>query len=499
MRRNALEQSNSTTLRLAAGEAERADAVLPYCSEIVNDVHARLNATHVRAVVDVRQVDDVSDVLGRSAPNEPVCIAGGRHAMGGQQFAEGAILLDTRRFDRVVRLDRERGLVEVESGIQWPALIQQLAELQSHLTTRWTIRQKQTGADRLSIGGALSANVHGRGLTMCPIVADVDSFTLVDAKGVVRRCSRTENAELFRLVIGGYGLFGFIATVTLRLVRRRRLRRDVQLLTSDRLADAFGKQIATGCMYGDFQFAVDPGSVDFLHRGILSTYMPIEERRRRSEAAVGLALSAGQWQQLLFLAHVDKTRAFNLYAAHYLATSGQAYWSDDHQLSFYLDDYHADVDPRLAAHGYDAPGTEMITELFVPLEELEPFLTAARETLRRNGADVVYGTVRLVERDDETFLPWARQRSACVIVNLHTPHTPAGLARTAETFRQLIDCAIERRGSYYLTYHRYASRGQLLACHPRLPEMLEKKRTYDPRERFQSEWYRGILRQLRAA
>ena len=69
-------------------------------SEIVNDVHAKLNATQVRAVVDVRCVEDVRDVL-RRAPNESVCIAGGRHAMGGQQFAEGAILLDTRRFDRV--------------------------------------------------------------------------------------------------------------------------------------------------------------------------------------------------------------------------------------------------------------------------------------------------------------------------------------------------------------------------------------------------------------
>jgi FAD/FMN-containing dehydrogenase len=496
MRRGALLQPNLTTQERAAGEAVRASAALPYCSEIVNDVHARLNATQVRAIVDVRCVDDVRDVLRRSAPNEPVCIAGGRHAMGGQQFAEGAILLDTRRFDRVLRLDAERGLVEVESGIQWPALIQRLAELQAHLTARWTIRQKQTGADRLSVGGALSANVHGRGLTMCPIVADVDSFTLIDASGELRRCSRTENAELFRLAIGGYGLFGFIANVTLRLVRRRRLRREVQLLTSDRLGDEFGDRIKAGCMYGDFQFAVDPSSPDFLHRGILSSYLPVEERRRRREAGVGLALSAGQWRQLLFLAHVDKTRAFDLYAAHYLATSGQEYWSDEHQLSFYLDDYHADVDPRLAAHGYAAPGTEMITELFVPLEELETFLTAAREALRRTGADVVYGTVRLIERDDETFLPWARQRSACVILNLHTPHTPNGLARTAEAFHQLIDCAIDRRGSYYLTYHRYACRDQLLACHPRLPVMLEKKRAYDPGERFQSEWYRGIVRQL---
>ena len=461
-----------------------------YCAEVVNDVHARLNATRVRGVVDVRSVADACGVIRTASPNEAICIAGGRHAMGGHQFVENGLLLDTRRFDRVIALDREQGLVEVESGIQWPALVRRLHELQPGSPAPWTIRQKQTGADRLSIGGALSANVHGRGLTMCPFIADVDSFTLVDASGVLRRCSRTENRELFRLTIGGYGLFGFIATVTLRLVRRRRLRRDVEMITTDRLMDAFEQRIRGGHLYGDFQFAIDPGSPDFLRRGILSTYAPAADRRGEPEA--GLTLTAAQWRQLLLLAHVDKTRAFELYAAHYVASSGQEYWSDEHQLSIYLDDYHADVDPRLGSHGYEAPGTEMITELYVPPHRLEALLGAVRDDFRQHDVDVIYGTIRLIERDDESFLPWARQRSACVIFNVHTSHTPAGLARSAAAFRRLIDHAIAQGGSFYLTYHRHARRDQLLACYPELPEMLRLKRTYDPDGLFQSEWYRAI-------
>ena len=466
------------------------EAPSSFCAEVVNDVHARLNATRVRAVVDVRSVADARAAIRGAVPNEAICIAGGRHAMGGQQFAEDGILLDTRRFDRVIALDTERGLVEVESGIQWPALVRRLHELQPRCATPWTIRQKQSGADRLSIGGALSANVHGRGLTMCPIIADVDSFTIVDAAGTLRRCSRTEHAELFRLAIGGYGLFGFIATVTLRLVRRRRLRREVELTTTDRLMSAFEQRIAAGHLYGDFQFAIDPRSPDFLRRGILSTYGPAGERHGETEAA--LKLTAGQWRQLLLLAHVDKTRAFELYAAHYLASSGQEYWSDEHQLSLYLDDYHADVDARLAGHGYDVAGTEMITELYVAPHRLEALLSAVRDDFRTHDVNVVYGTIRLIERDDESFLPWARERSVGVIFNLHTPHTPDGLAHSAATLCRLIDHAIAVGGSYYLTYHRHARRDQLLACYPALPAMLRKKREYDPDGRFQSEWYRAI-------
>ena len=49
----------------------------------------------------------------------------------------------------------------------------------------------------------MAANVHGRGLRLPPFVGDLEAFTLVDPSGVVRRCRRTENAELFQLAVGG--------------------------------------------------------------------------------------------------------------------------------------------------------------------------------------------------------------------------------------------------------------------------------------------------------
>lgn len=45
-------------------------------------------------------------------------------------------------------------------------------------------------------------------------------------------------------------------------------------------------------------------------------------------------------------------------------------------------------------------------------------------------------------------------------------------------------------GSYFPTYHRWATREQVLDCHPRLPELFAHKRAHDPDDLFQSEWYR---------
>lgn len=451
---------------------------------IINDVHSRLNPTRPATLLPVGSLTALRAAVS-GARGGRISVAGGRHAMGGQQFATGGTVVDTRGMTRVLHVDRRRGLVEVEAGIQWPELVDQLQTAQqAGGSGQWTIAQKQTGANRFTVGGSVSANCHGRGLTMGPIASDVEELRVVTVDGSVLTCSRTCNRELFSLVVGGYGLFGAVYSVTLRLARRQVLQRIVEITTVDDLVDAVHGRVGAGFRYGDFQFAIDPDSPDFLRRGVFSCYRPVEADRAIPERQ--LALRPDDWQDLLVLAHEDKSRAFDLYARHYLATSGQLYWSDTHQLAVYLDDYHQALDRRLGAV---QPGTEMITEVYVPRHRLADFMGAAAEELRRVDADLVYGTVRFTEADPDTYLPWARQAYACVVFNLHTPHTPAGIERSATAFRRLIDLAVARDGSYYLTYHRWAGREQLLACYPQFPQFLALKRRYDPDELFHSDWY----------
>jgi FAD/FMN-containing dehydrogenase len=453
---------------------------------LVNDVHSRLNPTRVREVVPVASLGALVDaVRGARGRGLPVCVAGGRHAMGGQAFAEGGVLIDTRGLNRIGRLDPVASTIEVEAGIQWPALIEGLARAQQGAAEPLTIAQKQTGADRLTLGGAVAANVHGRGLAMRPIVGDVEALAIVDAEGELQAASRRANPELFRLAVGGYGLLGVVASVTLRLVPRRKLERVVSLERVDELMSAFSRRVGEGCLYGDFQFAIDESSRDFLRHGILSCYWPVSARTPLPE--IPRELSRGDWRSLVELAHTDRRRAFQRYTEHYLATAGQVYWSDTHQLGVYLDDYHRKLDHRLRSR---VPGSEVIGELFVPRPALPEFMAEAAAALRRRGVVVIYGTVRLIERDGESFLEWAREPYACVVFNLHTEHSRQGIAATTGAFRALIDLALRRGGSYYLTYHRWATRAQVEAAYPRMPEFLRAKADRDPRGLFQSEWYR---------
>ncbi len=452
----------------------------------VNDVHSQLNRTQVSRVDHPRSIAALQTaVRDAKAAGKAISIAAGRHAMGGQQFGANTILLDMTGMNRVLDFDRENGVVEVEAGIQWPALIDELLEVQKGRWPQWGVVQKQTGADRLSIGGALAANIHSRGLRLKPMIGDVDSFVLIDGDGNLRECSRAKNAELFRLAIGGYGLFGIIATVKLRLGPRTKIERVVEVFEIDRLMPAFENRIAEGFLYGDFQISTDDTSQGFLRQGVFSCYRPVApgtplpQRQKK--------LSAELWSKLLYLGHADRERAFDFYSKYYLSTSGQIYWSDTHQLSLYIDDYHHGLDQRLSS---PAPGTEMISEIYVPRGSLVEFMAEVRRDFREHEVKFIYGTIRLIEKDDESFLAWAKEAYACVIFNLHTVHTAKGLEKAANDFRRLIDRAIAYGGSYYLTYHRWANKAQVETCYPQFAEFLRLKRRHDPEERFQSDWYR---------
>ncbi|MEO8077071.1 MAG: FAD-binding oxidoreductase [Acidobacteriota bacterium] len=460
----------------------------------VNDVHSQLNPTAVRQVVRVESVREVQEVV-RSAGDAglSVSIAGGRHAMGGQQFGAGTVLLDMTALCRVVHLDAERGLLTVEAGIDWPRVLTHLAWAGAGQPRQWAIVQKQTGADRLTIGGALSSNIHGRGLQLGPMIGDIESFELVDQTGALLTCTRQCNGELFSLAIGGYGLFGVIVGVTLRLTRRHKVQRCVTIATVDRLPELFERRIRDGFEYGDCQFATDSRSGEFMQMGVFSCYRPVEDDSLIPDDQ--RVLSQGEWQRLLLLAHTDKSQAFAEYARYYMSTDGQVYWSDTHQLASYIDGYHETLDRQLNA---EVKGSEMITELYVPRPDLPAFVAAVRDDARQHDLNVIYGTIRVIEQDRESLLAWATQPWACVVFNLHVDHSPAGLRKAKSDFRRLIDAAAEFNGSYYLTYHRWATREQVERCHPRMREFLARKRALDPRAVFTSDWYTHHARLMAA-
>ena len=220
--------------------------------------------------------------------------------------------------DRIVEFDRRNGLIEVEGGIMWPELIGYLHADQVGSETIWAVRQKQTGIDQVSIAGSLSANIHGRGLRFPPFVSDIESFRIIGADGRLKVCSRTENRELFALAIGGYGLFGVVTRVTIRLVPRSKVKIMVEVIAVRTLMPLIDAAIEDGFLFGDCQYSIDLHGGEEFHPGVFSCYQPVSDDIR--VPVENRHMASSDWADLYRLARTNKGKAFAKYKQFYLGT-----------------------------------------------------------------------------------------------------------------------------------------------------------------------------------
>ncbi|HZQ74947.1 MAG TPA: FAD-binding protein [Burkholderiales bacterium] len=113
---------------------------------------------------------------------------------------------NARRLDRVLRLDASAGLVEVQASATWAGLAAYLRPSAPEIAAAWD------GAG--TVGESVETNAAGPDGR--PAVAHVEGIALVTPEGELRRVNRSQR-ELFRLAVGGQGLFGAAYSVTLRL------------------------------------------------------------------------------------------------------------------------------------------------------------------------------------------------------------------------------------------------------------------------------------------
>lgn len=112
--------------------------------------------------------------------------------------------VDRSRLNRVLAIDAQRGLIEVQGGTTWRTIAAGL---------RPQDPRALAASSTATVGSSIARNAAGP--DGAPTVNHVASLTLVTPDGDLKRVSRNREAELFALTVGGQGLFGTIYSVTL--------------------------------------------------------------------------------------------------------------------------------------------------------------------------------------------------------------------------------------------------------------------------------------------
>jgi FAD/FMN-containing dehydrogenase len=451
----------------------------------VNDASC-LNVTPVYGVARPADVSEVRRALRFARTHGlTVVTSGTRHAMGGQNAAAGALVLDMRDM-ATVRIDPTRQTATVAAGAIWRDVLE---AAHSH----GLAVAAMPSIDTLSVGGTVSVNAHGADFRVGSLASTVRSLTLVTADGSVHHLSRTQQPGLFSAVVGGYGLFGVIVDVQIDLVPNQMYElRQTNLATGD-LPSYLHQHVFTDptARLAYAHLSTSPGSlldqaIVYTHHDVPSYTSPMPPLRSEQDSRFGrlilnLARHGGMAQRAKWVlqrdllphvrqCHEPRNEALRA-AESCLVSRNQAMRNDLGLLRNNMTRY-----------------TDVLQEYFLPPEQLPAFLAAARTSLRRHDAQLLNASVRVVH-DSDVLLDYARGNRLSVVLYLSQQISADADADMSALNRELLDAALERGGTFYLPYQQHYTNEQVAQAYPMIEEFFAVKKRYDPEGRFRNSIY----------
>lgn len=442
---------------------------------------ARLSPARVARVDRAVSVEQLREIVrDANARGLDVSISGSRHSQGGHTYTEGGVVLDMRGFNRIRSVDPVARTITVESGATWD-------EVQRAIAPYGLAVKVMQSSNIFTVGGTLSANAHGRDLDVTQVVEVVDRFGLLLADGRVVEVSRDENAELFALAIGGYGMYGVILDVTLRVTRDELYEQSAVSINYSEFPAYFTERVQpdTEVVFMLARPSIDPDPDAFLREIVVATW-----RHAAPDRSASFELTEEE--------HVVRDKFF-FGLSRKFDWAKSLRWSLQKKVELGAGTMRA-VSRNNAMRPPLAPlelldyrsrrDTDIIQEFFIPVANFVPFMDRFREILLDGEMNVLSATVRYVTANDAPVLAYAPGGDVFAVIHMSNVElSEGGQARAATVTRQLVDAAIEQGGTYYLTYQLYPTPEQLHRAYPRAREAFERKRFYDPNQTFTSQFY----------
>lgn len=462
-------------MHLLSTKSRDTDELQELPSNSIDDA-SRLNQTGVADIwavpFDAANPEAQFAELLRQAKREGrrVSIAGARHSMGGHTIYPGGIVINMLPWNGM-ELDEVRNILTVQAGARWQDIIPWLDQ-------RGRSIQVMQSNNSFSVGGSLSVNCHGWQFDRPPIASTVESFRLMLADGSVVRCSRHENAELFSLALGGYGMFGIILDADLRVVPNKRYRLEQHVVPVEDALLTFDSKVQERRNVEMVYARMDISPDNFLNEVIINAFF----HDPKGEIPVMEDSGLNKLKRIVFRGSADsdygKELRWKAEAKLQPLVAGTVF-SRNQLLNEGVE----------VLQNRSADTTDILHEYFVPREELAGFVNALREIIPRHNADLLNITIRAVNEDNDTFLRYADQPMMAFVMLFVQERTDDGESRMKAVTRELIDAALRHKGRYYLPYRLHASQEQFNQAYPQATAFFDRKRHFDPDELFQNGFY----------
>jgi len=445
---------------------------------------SHLNKTSIFGIVHIANEDDIRKALKFARDNGlKITCAGQQHTMGGQTFTHGGIVLDLRDFNRI-GLDKQRRRVNIQSGARW-------WQLQELLDKEGLAVKGMQSINIFSVGGTLSVNAHGIDPAPGPVAPTVRSLRVMLSDGQIVTASTAENSDLFRHVLGGYGLFGVILDADLDVVDNEMYQRETIYM------DYRG--------YPKYYRADIEGNPNI---GLTFGRLSVAPNSYLRETAVHIYHKA-EFDGPLPALVTDRHEGFERFVINFSKTGSFGRWTRWQLEKYFAPRIESCVTRNQAMNGkdeclisrnesmYDNMGylqnrlhdTDILQEYFVPYDRMPEFVDGLRDIVARNRANLLNVTIRTVHKDAVTALPYAKDDMFGFVLYFNVKFSRKDNEILQKTTTDLIDVAERSGGTYYLPYQLFYSPEQLHRSYPEIDDFFAAKKRFDPTDLFVNKFY----------
>lgn len=451
---------------------------------MINDASC-LNKTSVFGIAKITSVDDVKNaILYANENNLKVTSAGERHSMGGQSFIQSGLVLDMRKLNHM-KLDEETKILTVQSGANWAAV-------QEYLDAKGFSVKAMQSINIFTVGGTLSVNAHGIAHNPGQIAPTVKAMRVMIADGTIVTASPTQNTELFKHVLGGYGLFGVILDVDLEVVPNEMYTWTTDYIDYTEFPTFYKDRIANNDDVGLMYARLSPSPTGYLTETAVHTFTkttwdkpipPLQPDTLSSLNRFVINLSKtgdfGRWIRWQLEKHVENK--FHTCVSRNEAMSPNEVCTVVRNQEMY--DSMKYLKNKL-------PDTDILQEYFIPPEKMVEFVDGLREVVQKNNANLLNVTIRIVHKDTITSLPYATDDRFAFVLYFNQKLNDEESKVLEKTTSDLISLAESVGGTFYLPYQLYYSPEQLRAAYPNVDSFFIAKKKFDPSELFMNTWYK---------
>ncbi|MFP7202264.1 FAD-binding oxidoreductase [Lysinibacillus halotolerans] len=408
--------------------------------------------------------------------NEKISVAGMQHSQGGQTYYPNGVVIDMKKYNKILDYNPHEKMITVQSGTTWEDIQQKINP--DHLAIR--VMQSQ---NIFTVGGSISVNAHGRDIRYGSLIDTVESFRLLTPQGDIINVSRTENSNLFPLVIGGYGLFGIILDVTMHLTDDELYQIRSRSIDYQDYPDYFIHDVKNNenIRMHIARLSVAPDS--FLRDMYVTDYELAENQNNLANYSE------------LKRDTLAAPQKFMLGLSRYSDWGKNLLW--DMQNKLYVGQDGNYITRNNAMRGdskfmeYDNPSkTEILQEYFVPIDEFSMYLDDLRSMLEKEELNLLNITVRYVNEDNEAVLSYAKEDMFALVLLINQGKSKKEIEKTKKVIQKMIDVTLQHDGSYYLPYYSYPTQAQMDESYPKNKEFFKQKKQFDTNELFMNLFYK---------